>query len=67
MSLLYECIHTVIVGGMIAPEESAEGTAEDGNDTLLARLCVSKLKIFIEDRDPNCMLILTTESHGLFF
>ncbi|KAJ3402413.1 AP-3 complex subunit delta-1, partial [Chytridiales sp. JEL 0842] len=53
MSLLYECIQTVIVGGMIAPEASSEDASAEANETVLARLCVSKLKLFIEDRDPN--------------
>ena len=51
MSLLYECIQTVIVGGMIGPEtENGENEAED---SALARLCVSKLKLFIDEPDQN--------------
>ncbi|KAJ3041525.1 AP-3 complex subunit delta-1 [Rhizophlyctis rosea] len=51
MSLLYECIQTVIVGGMISQEtENGENEAED---SALARLCVSKLKLFIDEPDQN--------------
>ncbi|KAJ3061940.1 AP-3 complex subunit delta-1, partial [Quaeritorhiza haematococci] len=50
MSLLYECIHTVIVGGMISPEKDGEGEDED---SALVKLCISKLKLFIEDPDQN--------------
>ncbi|KAJ3105592.1 AP-3 complex subunit delta-1 [Phlyctochytrium planicorne] len=50
MSLLYECIQTVILGGMIAAEKDG---VDDANDSALARLCVSKLKLFIEDADQN--------------
>ncbi|KAI8818917.1 adaptor-related protein complex 3 delta 1 subunit [Fimicolochytrium jonesii] len=51
MSLLYECIHTVIVGGMIGPE--TEGGEEEAQDQALARLLTSKLKLFIEEPDQN--------------
>ncbi|KAJ3206165.1 AP-3 complex subunit delta-1 [Dinochytrium kinnereticum] len=55
MSLLYECIHTVICGGMISPEPSIskESNQEEVHDSALARLCVSKLKLFVEDPDQN--------------
>ncbi|KAJ3175822.1 hypothetical protein HK101_010571, partial [Irineochytrium annulatum] len=53
MSLLYECIHTVITGGMIAAEAVGEGSEAPDEDSALARLCVSKLKIFVEDPDQN--------------
>jgi AP-3 complex subunit delta-1 len=43
ISLLYECVHTCIIGGML------EGSA----GSHLARTCVSKLASFIEDSDPN--------------
>lgn len=44
MSLLYECIQTSIVGGMLS---GREGEA-------LAQTCVDKLKAFLEDIDQNC-------------
>ncbi|CAG8595860.1 3010_t:CDS:10 [Gigaspora margarita] len=44
MSLLYECIHTVIIGEMLT---------SGGNSDALAAMCVSKLKIFLEDPDQN--------------
>ncbi|KAI9354894.1 Clathrin/coatomer adaptor, adaptin-like protein [Zopfochytrium polystomum] len=52
MSLLYECIHTVITGQMISPETPGSDS-EDNQDTALARLCVSKLQLFVEDADQN--------------
>ncbi|KAJ3283140.1 AP-3 complex subunit delta-1 [Borealophlyctis nickersoniae] len=51
MSLLYECIQTVIVGGMISPE--TENGENEAHDSALARLCVSKLKLFVEEPDQN--------------
>lgn len=45
MSLLYECIQTSIVGGML---NGREGEA-------LATTCVEKLKGFLEDVDQNCV------------
>jgi AP-3 complex subunit delta len=43
ISLLYECVHTCIIGGML-----------DGFDGLpLARLCVNKLSTFLENTDQN--------------
>ncbi|KAL0951907.1 hypothetical protein HGRIS_008562 [Hohenbuehelia grisea] len=47
ISLLYECVHTCIIGGML---QGANGTA-------LARLCVSKLAAFIQDADQNLKYI----------
>ncbi|CAG8460406.1 2683_t:CDS:10 [Rhizophagus irregularis] len=44
MSLLYECIHTVITGGMLNL---------GGNSDSLAAMCVNKLRIFLEDTDQN--------------
>ncbi|RHZ80658.1 hypothetical protein Glove_134g191 [Diversispora epigaea] len=44
MSLLYECIHTVITGGMLN---------SSGNSDSLAAMCVNKLRIFLEDPDQN--------------
>lgn len=47
MSLLYECIHTVIIGGMLV--------GAGGDD--LARTCVEKLARFLEDADQNLKYI----------
>ena len=44
ISLLYECVHTCIIGGML------RGLAGDS----LAKLCVSKLASFLQDSDQNC-------------
>ncbi|CAG8705849.1 9200_t:CDS:10 [Dentiscutata erythropus] len=44
MSLLYECIHTVIIGGILT---------SGGNSDALAAMCVNKLRIFLEDPDQN--------------
>ena len=43
ISLLYECVHTCIIGGML---EANGGSA-------LAKTCVSKLAAFIQDPDQN--------------
>lgn len=43
ISLLYECVHTCIIGGML---QGASGYS-------LARTCVSKLAAFIQDTDQN--------------
>lgn len=43
ISLLYECVHTCITGGML------QGTS--GN--ALARMCVTKLAAFLQDPDQN--------------
>jgi hypothetical protein len=48
ISLLYECVHTCIIGGML------QGTLGDS----LARMCVSKLAAFIQDTDQNRACIL---------
>lgn len=48
ISLLYECVRTCIIGGML------QGLA--GNS--LARTCVTKLATFLEDEDQNCMSLL---------
>lgn len=45
MSLLYECIHTVVVGGLL--------TAEGIDATSVSALCIGRLKLFLEDTDPN--------------
>ncbi|KAJ3272492.1 hypothetical protein HDU76_010907, partial [Blyttiomyces sp. JEL0837] len=52
MSLLYECIHTVITGGMLTPEPTGS-EVDNKEDSALAKLCVSKLKLFVEDPDQN--------------
>ena len=43
VSLLYECVHTCIIGGML------QGPSGDS----LAKLCLSKLAAFIQDVDQN--------------
>jgi hypothetical protein len=43
ISLLYECVHTCIVGGML---RHASGDS-------LAELCVTKLAAFLQDPDQN--------------
>lgn len=48
MSLLYECIHTVIVGGLL--------TTEGVDASTLSALCIGRLRLFLEDSDPNCGL-----------
>nr|KAJ3418119.1 AP-3 complex subunit delta-1 [Polyrhizophydium stewartii] len=57
MSLIYECVHTLIVGGMIAPERVGDGSAgmppESPQDTQVALLCINKLKLLLEDHDQN--------------
>ncbi|KAF9532121.1 Ap3d1 protein [Crepidotus variabilis] len=47
ISLLYECVHTCIIGGML------QGPQGDS----LARMCVSKLATFIQDPDQNLKYI----------
>ncbi|WFD19627.1 AP-3 complex subunit delta [Malassezia caprae] len=47
MSVLYECIHTSIIGGML------EGTGSDE----LARKCVDNLGRFLQDEDQNLRFI----------
>ncbi|GAC95244.1 hypothetical protein PHSY_002819 [Pseudozyma hubeiensis SY62] len=47
MSLLYECIHTIIIGGML--------TQPGGDD--LAHTCVEKLAAFLTDTDQNLKYI----------
>ncbi|KAG0328121.1 AP-3 complex subunit delta [Dissophora globulifera] len=54
MSLLYECIHTVISGGMLATTGSGSN-AESANN--LAATCVTKLRTFMEDPDQNLKYI----------
>ncbi|TDL20898.1 Adaptor protein complex AP-3 delta subunit [Rickenella mellea] len=47
ISLLYECVHTCIIGGML---EGASGYS-------LAKTCVTKLAAFLEDSDQNLKYI----------
>ncbi|KAH9049511.1 Adaptor protein complex AP-3 delta subunit [Lactarius hengduanensis] len=47
ISLLYECVHTCIVGGMLL--------RSSGDD--LAELCVTKLAAFLQDPDQNLKYI----------
>ncbi|KAG8757361.1 AP-3 complex subunit delta [Serendipita sp. 396] len=47
ISLLYECVHTCIVGGML----------EGSSGLPLARLCVTKLSGFLENDDQNLKFI----------
>ncbi|KAJ3116946.1 AP-3 complex subunit delta-1, partial [Nowakowskiella sp. JEL0407] len=56
MSVLYECIQTSIVGGLIGSEDTQD--AENGDKSseqslILARLCVDKLRLLVEDSDQN--------------
>lgn len=52
MSLLYECISSIIQGGIL---EAVEGTSE-GEE--VARLCVGKLRgMMVIEGDSNCKLI----------
>ena len=44
ISLLYECVRTCIIGGML----------HGYNGDSLARLCVTKLAAFLQDQDQNC-------------
>ncbi|KAF8665329.1 hypothetical protein AX16_000348 [Volvariella volvacea WC 439] len=47
ISLLYECVHTCIIGGML------QGPSGDS----LAKTCVSKLAAFLQDEDQNLKYI----------
>ncbi|KAG6888235.1 hypothetical protein C0992_009227 [Termitomyces sp. T32_za158] len=47
ISLLYECVHTCIIGGML----------QGPNGDSLAQLCASKLAAFIQDTDQNLKYI----------
>ncbi|THH03450.1 hypothetical protein EW145_g6241 [Phellinidium pouzarii] len=47
ISLLYECVHTCIIGGML------QGTSGHS----LAKTCVTKLAAFLEDSDQNLKYI----------
>ncbi|KAL4070486.1 adaptin N terminal region-domain-containing protein [Scleroderma citrinum] len=47
ISVLYECVHTCIIGGML---QGAAGLS-------LARTCVSKLAAFLQDADQNLKYI----------
>jgi AP-3 complex subunit delta-1 len=59
ISLMYECIKTLITGGMIAPHTSPESTSE--TNMMLVAACSEKLKGMIESDDMNCLLFLTSE------
>ncbi|KAJ1976813.1 AP-3 complex subunit delta [Dimargaris xerosporica] len=53
VSVLYECIHTAIVGGIVdVPASSAQPAGPDAPPPL-AQLCASKLQRFIRDPDHN--------------
>ncbi|KAK9896441.1 ARM repeat-containing protein [Cystobasidium minutum MCA 4210] len=47
-SLLYECIQTIITGGMLADADAS---------TPLAKNCIEKLSAFLSDRDQNLRYI----------
>lgn len=49
MSVMYECIQTILVGGMIPPENELDGQPDQ-----VAQLCLSKLQVLIQDPDQNC-------------
>ncbi|RKP02728.1 hypothetical protein CXG81DRAFT_6838, partial [Caulochytrium protostelioides] len=59
MSLLYECIHTVVTSGMIPAEPVDDGTASadaDATDTAtrpLAALVLAKIGVFVTHADHN--------------
>ncbi|KAF9434320.1 AP-3 complex subunit delta [Entomortierella beljakovae] len=54
MSLLYECIHTVIAGGMLVANSTGSNVESANN---LAATCVAKLRTFLEDADQNLKYI----------
>ena len=49
MSLLYECINTLIVGGLLSSDSPASAAETEA----LAQSCVDKLAAFLEDADQN--------------
>ncbi|RUS21844.1 adaptin N terminal region-domain-containing protein [Endogone sp. FLAS-F59071] len=53
MSLLYECIYTVITGGFLDATTASDPTQA----TALAAMCVNKLRTFLEDQDQNLKYI----------
>ena len=57
MSLLYECINTVIVGGMLSSDAS--------DSDALAAACVDKLASFLEDADQNLRYMALLALHRL--
>ncbi|KAJ1657502.1 AP-3 complex subunit delta [Dispira simplex] len=63
MSVLYECIHTAIVGGLIdvptpPTVDYPEGTLPDSEGVpQLAILCSEKLRLFVQDTDHNLKYI----------
>lgn len=51
MSLLYECINSIIQGGIL------DGTHNTREEEEIATLCVSKLRgMILIEGDPNCKL-----------
>ncbi|KAJ1907562.1 AP-3 complex subunit delta, partial [Tieghemiomyces parasiticus] len=62
MSVLYECIHTAIVGGIIdVPTPAALRAPNEPDDPdappQLAVLCAAKLRLFLKDNDHNLKYI----------
>ncbi|KAL7750558.1 AP-3 complex subunit delta [Sorochytrium milnesiophthora] len=53
MSLLYECISAVVNGGLLLPDINP-------NAERLAKLCVTKLRTFLESQDPNLRYVALT-------
>ncbi|TPX42933.1 hypothetical protein SeMB42_g03760 [Synchytrium endobioticum] len=51
VSLLYECVLTLITGGMILPP--SDDPEVERHELSLTNLCVTKLKAFVEDPDQN--------------
>lgn len=60
MSLLYECINTVIAV-LISISSGMP------NHTASIQLCVQKLRILIEDSDQNCMFFIRLASVTKYF
>lgn len=60
MSLLYECINTVIAV-LISISSGMP------NHTASIQLCVQKLRILIEDSDQNCMFFFRLASVTKYF
>ncbi|KAJ1981785.1 AP-3 complex subunit delta [Dimargaris verticillata] len=53
VSVLYECIHTAIIGGIVDVPTSSASPAGPDAPPPLAKLCASKLQLFIRDPDHN--------------
>ncbi|KAJ2382786.1 AP-3 complex subunit delta, partial [Coemansia sp. RSA 2603] len=59
MSLLYECIHTAVVGDIISVPVPVQDSS--GRELEFAELCASKLELFYESHDHNlCYVGLVT-------